>query len=488
MTERPVQQPGITSEPDHVDLRVCGNEWILPILMGSVGILIWGMVSLQEERLPILGFFLLFGLLALGLTALLAPTRRGFNLLLAAMLIRTIAAVIAYYTSPDPNYIHATGTNEDSIRFFEASFLPLKASLRSFEEPGFSFINYYITNWSKTWGGAHYLSNIQFVLWSGSLFPVIIYTLVKDGFGEVETAYAVGWLLAIQPIAIAFSTGLMRDAVIGTIGWLLVLLVMKFKMKSGVNRVLLSLSVVLCVFGLATLRVVSAVTFLGLAVGAYMVFSGGTRSNKIARPNLALGLIFIILLIVLVLSKFERILSILNYSSAMRSNLFVDKVGYDGVNPNGITERLWNISPLFLLLIAPLQIMQPIPFYSWNPHPWIGGPPRFVDILIGFGGLMNQLLFIFFLGALYLWKRNRQWGKFYFCGIYIIISGWINLIGMGQIRYMMAHAFPLFVYSVVVGYQNYIRRGVRVMGIFSRWVFVLFGMYTCYSIFALFRG
>ena len=462
----------------------------LYVVLGFIPACIWAGVSLIEETPSILFFHLLFGVMSFLIVARLSRKRTAFNILFVSSGIRTLASLIGFYGSPDRAYRFATGTNEDSMRFFDASFLPLKDAMISFAEPGFSFVNHFVTLGAQSLGGAHYLASIQVVLWFGSLFPVMVYLLVQDGFSNEKAAPLVGWGLALHPLAIAFSTGLMRDALVAALGWLMVLLILRVRRRVGWPRIKLLAVIFMIALGVATLRVLSSLTFILLGGAAYLVFSKGTERGANKRRVLLVGGGLVLVALIIGLSRLDRLIGVFDYAVAMRGGGVASGQGLaemGQVNATGLTQRIWDISPLLLVILSPLQIMVPIPFYAWDPHPWVGGPARFIDVLAGFGSLCNQVLFGFFLVALAFWRRAKAWGELLFCGLSVFLIGWANLIGLGQVRYMTAHALPLFLYSTVVGYQTLEDKPGRRNRRFAAWLAILGAGYL-YLLSSIIRG
>ena len=460
----------------------------LPSVLLGLCLLAWASVSAIESNFAILAFHLIFGFIAILIVRYLSKNNYVLNILLAAMLIRTAASIIAYYTSPDLAFRYATGTNEDSIRFYEASHYTLEISLISFAEPGFPLVNHFVTAFAQKMGGAHYLVSTQFVLWFGSLLPAVVYMMVKEEIGNVKAAPIVAGLLAIQPLAVAFSTGLMRDAVIAGLGWTLVLLVLRIRRPGLFFKAHTAAAIVAATIAVATMRVISSLTFLVISLGAYFIFNNDKKSPAITRRSaILLGSALLAILLVIALTRIDKIMTMLDYANSSRGGALAEFSDLGDINENGLTQRLWTISPLLLILISPLQIMQPIPFFLWSPPPWIGGPARFVDILNGLGGLMNQLLFGLFIIALNHWWKNKRWGEFCFCGLYVFFAGWVNLIGLGQVRYMMAHAYPLYMYSVVIGYQSFKDDQKAFARSSGYWIIGLLIMYVLYSVMIFLR-
>jgi hypothetical protein len=305
-----------------------------------------------------------------------------------------------------------------------------------------------------------------------------------------NVAKAVAWLLAIHPLMIGYSCGLMRDSTVALVGWSLVLTIVKFANAQRSGRwSLVTLFSLLCIF-LASLRVISFVGFLALSGGTFLVFSRTNLAQKRIRRSMAIltGL-FLLPIIIVGLTHGERVLSVLDYANAMRSGLVTNIPGMEDINQNGLVQRLYNISPLMLLPLSPLQIMEPFPFFNWVPPYWIGGPVRFLDVVIGLGGLFSQVFFGFFAIGTFYWWRTKAWGKFLLCGAFIIITGWLNIVGLGQVRYMMAHVYPFYFYGVVTGVRVSLAQSRRVVKLnLMKWIAVLGLMYMAFGLFQYIRG
>jgi len=494
MTKLP--ENGYASQGEAPAARPAFGAEAFPLWAGAglVTVLMWGYVAFHEANL---GIFVVHALLMAGSLLLvwkLVPQKKGvLNILMVALALRTCAALIGYYSSPDAAFRYATGTNEDSIRFFEASLLPLGDGLLSFGEPGFPFLNYFVTSLCRMLGGPHYLASIQVVIFCGSLFPVVVHQLIKGALGSAATARTAAWILVLHPLAISFSTGLMRDSLVGCLGWTLVLLLARFPHYSKAWKAAQFLVIPLVCLLLASLRVVSSVTFLLLGAGTYLVFSRDrTRQLRWNRTTIGLVTAIVLVLASLLIVGGERLSTMLDFANRARAGISMGGAGagaagpnFEELNPNGLTQRLFQISPVLLLPLAPLQVMQPFPFFQWEPPFWIGGPPRFIDILVGFGGLFSQFLFGLFLVGVNQWRLEREWGKFFLCGVFILIAGWLNLIALGQVRYMMAHAYPFYFYGAALGYQSLQARGGGALRKFMVRNVIFIGSF--YALLALYR-
>ena len=130
-------------------------------------------------------------------------------------------------------------------------------------------------------------------------------------------------------------------------------------------------------------------------------------------------------------------------------------------SPDSIMLRIAMISPFLLIFFAPIAILQPIPFYVWDPPFWIGGPPTLIDILIGFGGLMNQLLFVFYFFAIIIWIRSRNYFGIFVCFFLFMFFNTLNLIGLGQVRQTMAHLYPIYYFSIAFSFYELKMRSVK---------------------------
>lgn len=441
-------------------------------------IAMWICVSTLEGTYAIAFFFGLFAAVMFLICSYLPMKNEVRVIFFTALFIRSLAAIIAFYSSPDPAFTYATGTNEDSIRFFENSFRPIHEVLLAFEEPGFPLANYYITQVSKTLGGAHYLSSIQLVLAFGAMFPAVVFVFVSE-IAEIRVARVVGWLMVIHPICIAFSTGLMRDAIIGTFGWLLVAMVLMVLRSTGMKLLGLVFAIVVCGLALWSLRVLSCAGFLILALVVLILYVQKNRREMKTTfiKKLVVFSIFFSLFAVVLITRSDRLEKAFVYGEYVRSGGGIE-VGTK-LDSDGITSKLGSSSPLMLMVLSPVAIMQPIPFYKFEPPTWIGGPARFVDVLIGFGGLMNQLFIGMYVAGLIIWFRQRDWAEVVICGLYLIAVSAANIIGLGQVRFMMIHVFPIFYLAAVFGWNRFRFHG-NLMRANLAWLVCLFMLYITY--------
>jgi hypothetical protein len=451
-----------------------------------ITLILWLCVSAVEDTASIFIFNIIFTATMLYLCSIISTEKSNSHevklLFCASLLLRSIVSIIALYSSPDPAFAYATGTNEDSISFFERSFLPFQDVILAFEEPGFPVANYYISQFSEKLGGAHYLANVQLVLAFGSLFPSVAYAFISEIY-NIKVARIAGWILVFHPLAIAFSTGLMRDALIGTLGWLLVYMALRVRHTKGLKLIMPFVVIIVCAGALYSLRVLSCAAFIVLGVSIFVAYSMNTRKMTWAQLRIITLVIVITtaLLVAVVITRGERLLTAFAYGEVVRAGRHTAK-GAE-LNPDGITTKIGNASPLFLAALAPTQIMQPLPFYSWKPPEWIGGPPRLVDILMGFGGLVNQLFMCMYLMGLLYWWRTRHWAGIIFGGVFIFVMSAANLIGLGQVRYIMAHVYPVYFLTVATGWLFLKQSCVKEWKVWGLWVICLLLVYFAYLLY-----
>ena len=189
---------------------------------------LWGFVAAWEDNLAILAMHLL--VLGMALPVVLVVAREALLLSAVALALRSAFTALGWYTAYDAERRFYIGTNSDASRFWDAALLNFQQASLAFEDPLFPRLNVLVTQWSDTIGQAAYLATTQTVLMAGTLMVVFAYVFVRHNHGE-RVARWTALLLAVSPTAITFSSGLMRDALIGMFGFALLAAVSSLKRR-----------------------------------------------------------------------------------------------------------------------------------------------------------------------------------------------------------------------------------------------------------------
>ena len=78
----------------------------------------------------------------------------------------------------------------------------------------------------------------------------------------------------------------------------------------------------------------------------------------------------------------------------------------------------------------------------------MGGDVAIIDVLIGAGGLFNQILLGIYLLAIYRWIKCGDKFGIRIGFIFTIATSTIIIIGLGQIRMMLSHIYPFYLIGV----------------------------------------
>lgn len=438
---------------------------------------IWVGVSIWETNPSILVTHLI--VLALALCVLSSVGRAAAFPFAVALALRSVFTALAWYTAHDTDRRFYIGTNSDASRFWEASLLDYADASLTFEDPLFPRLNVMVTQWSDLFGSAAYLATTQTVLMAGALTVVFAYLFTREHYGP-RVARWTAFLLAMSPTAITYSTGLMRDALIGLFGMALLWALGRIKTRPRIATMLcLLLFSVLCLVALNYLRSISLAGFL--IAGVILLLSGTPNRPDLLsrRTKLSVLLLLASLLTLAILDRVDRFEGLLDYAITVRAGEgFTD--GMD-LNPDGLTTRIAEISPALFVLISPTVLMQPIPFFAWDAPEFIGGPPALMDVVQGFGGLFNQVLFGFFLLGIRHWLATRDTLGFRLGVIFTLLLCTFTLVGLGQIRMVMAHCYVFFFAGIALSVDHmYRHRPVAIAYSLVAWLGCLLAMYLAY--------
>lgn len=355
-----------------------------------------------------------------------------------ALLARTLAALVFWYAAPDDMRRLFLGTNDDAFRFWEASSLDWDTALLTVEDPFFPALNVLVHQISAWLSAPHYLAAIQPVVFAGALFAAVAGALIALVFGR-QAGLLTGLLLALHPTAVAMSTGLMRDSIIALAGAALLWAAATLRERQRWSGRLLPV-LVLCTAtaALLGLRTLSWVGFTGTAV--LLLFSA--HVGRPARGRWVLVAAVAAAAMAALWLRYDGLDGIFLHAIASRLG---EGMGGQEMDQYGLSARVADVSPWLFTLLAPLAWVQPFPFYAWAPPGWwFDATPAWADVFLGLGGLLNQVLFGFYLAAVGYWCARRDRAGLLLCVAMPLLVGALALVALGQIRMVMAHAYPFF--------------------------------------------
>ena len=179
------------------------------------------------------------------------------------------------------------------------------------------------------------------------------------------------------------------------------------------------------------------------------------------------------------LDRFDRFEGMLDYAIVARAG----EGQADGMdlNPDGLTTRIAESAPALFVLISPTVLMQPIPFFAWDAPDFVGGPPALMDVVLGFGGLFNQLLFGFFILGVRHWLVTRDTLGWRLGVVYTALVCTFTLIGLGQIRMVMAHCYVFFYLGIALALVEVLRLQPQALLLaMARWLGFITAIYLSY--------
>lgn len=427
------------------------------LLMADV--LLWALMALLEQNIAIVLVHL--GMLGL-VWAVVGRMHPGVALPFSAgLLLRGLAAALAWVFASDPERRFYIGTNEDAFRYWGASLLSYADAAEYFEDPLFALVNVFVTRLTSWVAEPAYLATFQTTLFAGALMVAFTHLLARELYGD-RVARPTAWLMALSPIAIVFSSGLMRDALIGMFGLTFMLGLWRMSNAEQAQRQVAYLALtVASALALSLLRSISLAGFVFAGLALVMLGTQHRPSAMSVRARLALLGLMALVVLYAVWARPDRfeVDNILSHAVASRSGESLEHG--TSVDPDGLTSRLFDISPLMFVLISPLALLQPLPFFSWNPPDFMDGPPALMDMAIGFGALMNQLLFGLYLVGIRLWFSTRDRGGLAAGAFYTLGICTLTLIGLGQIRMVMAHTYFFFFLGATLAALALLRTGGR---------------------------
>jgi hypothetical protein len=450
---------------------------LISIVFFIIDIILWVIVSIAEGNPSIALIHI-----ALTVPAIILILAFGFRLALpfsVALILRSFFAIAAWYTAFSNHRRYLTGTNSDSSRFWEASFLSYQDASLSFEDPFFPRLNVFITQISAVIGEPSYLATTQTTLLAGALTVLFIQLLAEDIYGS-RTGRITAYLVALCPVAIVFSTGLMRDSLMWMFGSLFLFAINRLLQKRSITlNIFYIIAVVGSGISLAYLRSLTLATFVasGLIIA---VSSTPSRIYYLTKKNKFL--IFLALIFIFGFSVFDRpdrYLEMFKYADGVRAGT----VKADGatLNSAGITTAIGEISPALYLLFWPITLLQPIPFFNWDAPSYEPGPTALMDIVLGFGGLYIQALFGFFIFGARYWILARD-ALGVRVGIFLnaLICTFV-MMGLGQVRMVMASCYTFLFIGIAIGIIMLVNYGyLKLFKVLIYWSFFMFFLYLFY--------
>lgn len=431
--------------------RSGGAAHVVPhLLAGVFVVLLWLAVSITEGNAAI-GVMSAAGMLGgLLVLSVLPNPQYTLPLFVWSLALRSVLAVVAWYMAKDTAFAYYTGLNDDSSRYYLYSLLPTGVGSEATIDKAFPAVTYWVAMLSIRLGGAHYLASSQISLVAGSLFPASAYLAVRELLCKETDAKVTGWLVALNPIVIGWSSGLMRDTMVATGGWLMFFGLVAFARGRYGSRAYTFVVLVLAAIVTWTTRAINffAVTaFASLFLLLRTTFFGG-RVGAIRGMVIGTVALGTMLSLFLFTQVGGRIAGNLEFGDNVRTG--VEDTSQD---PNGISAQIaatGSVLPYFVL--APYAMAQPFPVYS-TPVDKHGVPGRIVDYVFNLGGLYNQIALNVFIVGLVVWFRERRWDLFIFAGFLVYAVSVYNLLSAGQTRWMMAAVYPIFFLGVARGFR-----------------------------------
>jgi hypothetical protein len=441
-----------------------------------VDMLIWVTVAMLEGNLAILAFHTMF--LMVGLAWVVSTRREAMGIFFSAVLARDVFTVLGWYSTYDESRRFFLGSNEDASRFWNGSTLSYDMVSVSFEDPLFPRLNIFLRQLAESFSEPSYLANTQAVVFSGVMLVVFAYLLFDRLYGP-RVARVAGYLMALHPTMVAFSTGLMRDELIGMFGFLMLYAISRVQSSPGWAVRIWMLG--LAVGGGIALAYLRSISLAGFAIaGLVMLVSRTPLQPRTLSRSAKLWLLASLaaLMAFAVIDRFDRFEDIMEYAIKARAG-----EGGEGaeLNPDGITTKIAEASPALFFLISPLALMQPLPFYGWDAPAFLGGPPALLDIVIGIGGLTNQLLFGFYIIAIRYWFRTKDTVGIRIGLLFTLTIGALAMIGLGQIRMVMAHCYPFVMVGIALTLTELFEGSwPRIWNAFLTWLGSLSALYFAY--------
>lgn len=442
--------------------------------------LLWFVVSVIEQNFIIVFTFdiLVFVFCFIFILFNKIIRLRLLNYFSAGLVINSVFSIIAWYSAENEGRRYLTGTNSDSSRFWEKASFGYKQASLWFEDPFFPTLNVFFYNLSSYLGKPSYLINSQIVIFFGALCVVLFYLFVYEMCEQNVAKYS-ALLLLFSPTRITFSTGLMRDILIVFFGLLFMYSMVKLKRWRYQKNQLIWVGIsILSLISLHFLRTISMVSFL--ICGAIFIFLNFKNQRRDRIQKISIISVIIILVLAFVLSyndRSDRFSSMFEYAVKVRlSELSVDGTELDA---NGITTIIGNKFPLLYIIIAPINLMQPFPFYNWDPPYFERGSIALMDVVLGLGGLFNQIFFIFYLVSFFIFWKLRNKLALYLFYLFPLFVGVLCFLGLGQIRMMMSQVY--FCYYLAVAYSlNYCLTFKIGFNLIYNWLLLLLSIYLSY--------
>lgn len=456
-----------------------GTLWSALLLAGTCAT--WAIVSVGEGALSILVLHLALVGAALVVIGLLPEPRIASGIFAGSLALRTVIALAGWYTRTD-GVAWSEGVGSDAIHYFNNSAMGLNENLLLlYSHRGFIGYNALATSLSIRLDGApQFLCNLQLTLVAGALFASVVYGVVWM-LGRRDLAVSTAMWVALHPGQIAISGVLLRDAVIGCFGWLMIYEMLRLRRSRALPgaagwTALLALTG----YWLFLLRSPSFIVFLGLglAVAWATPSAAGERASRrrtapIRRIAIAAVVLGGVAFLALVLSRNPYLQVV--FSSGRTQEILQGRLEY--TTTNSIAGQLLQYGwLLFGVAYIPLAFVMPFPFYSaWitdNP----AGPPV-LDVILGLGGLVNQfLLGLFIVGIIDAARRRDRLvtvaALFFPAFAFLVVA-----TGGDTERYVLAHVFPLMVLVGMVGLRSLQTTRVAVI---SAWCACLLSLYVVY--------
>jgi hypothetical protein len=302
-------------------------------------------------------------------------------------------------------------------------------------------------------GQDHYLVNVQLPLAAGILFAVVVFVLGKQ-IANLPCALSASWLVAFHPIVVGWSTGLMRDTFVAAAGWLMVYQIIHLTEARLMRWVSTLLFLGLNCALVWSLRNISCIYFMFVAVVLILFNRRTTRKIRGLRIAVIVASSASAAFLFFDPGVRGKIDDVLAYGETARLQAGVSA---RTINTGGLSERIAHANSITAFAIAaPYMFIAPFPVY-WSPVDFQGDHGRIVDYLMNLGGLLNLFLIPFFLVGLLSWLQQRQFGNFLVAGPIFYAVCFAFTIGTGQSRWMMVFTYPIYLLTVAEAFRIFSR-------------------------------
>lgn len=342
-----------------------------------------------------------------------------------------VVAYVDYEVMSEYGYWFCDRSQDDPGKYFD--YAQSRSNSLEFNDPAFSFVLSFFWTFLELFGRPHYLSLLNCIMSISSLFSVCC---LEFGCRADPRHRWLPFIFIFNPTVIAINSTLLRDMMIGTLGWLAVLYGLAFLCKSSSQR---GSKIGSCVgFLVATtfvyyMRTISAAYFVAATLVLALVQKG--RLNCVSFILVCLALVYVGTLTT------ENMLR--------RSASSVDVAGaviHGALDDGSIGALLLGGLPGRIAMTIGSSIVYGLPFWR------LSSPHLVNEALFNIGSLCCQLFTALPLlfGLYFLIKRPN----FYSTGFLLIFIAWCVLsaiILQVHVRYNTSHLLPIIITIAIFG-------------------------------------